>query len=87
MLTRRVGEAFSPVGPLAAVLRGFEPRPGQVALAARWADALSRGKILVAEAATGIGKTLAYLVPAILSGRRTIVSTGSTSSSGIGSVA
>ncbi len=70
-LARKVGEAFSPGGPLAAVLRGFEPRPGQVALAARWAGALSRGEILLAEAATGIGKTLAYLVPAVLSGRKT----------------
>ncbi len=75
-LARTVGEAFSPGGPLAAVVPGFEPRPGQVALAAAWAGALSRGRILVAEAATGIGKTLAYLVPAVLSGRRTIVSTG-----------
>ncbi len=75
-LARGVRDAFSPRGPLASVLRGFEPRPGQVALAAGWAEALSRGRILVAEAATGIGKTLAYLVPAVLSGRRTIVSTG-----------
>ncbi len=75
-LARTVGDVFSPGGPLAAVIPGFEPRPGQVALAAAWADALSRGRILVAEAATGIGKTLAYLVPAVLSGRRTIVSTG-----------
>ncbi len=75
-LERRVSAAFSPGGPLAAVLRGYEPRPGQVALAAAWAGALSRGNILVAEAATGIGKTLAYLVPAVLSGRRTLVSTG-----------
>ncbi len=75
-LARKVDAAFAPGGPLAAVLRGFEARPGQLALAARWAGALSRGNILVAEAATGIGKTLAYLVPAVLSGRRTIVSTG-----------
>jgi len=75
-LARGVRDAFAPGGPLASVLRGFEPRPGQVALAAGWAGALSRGRILVAEAATGIGKTLAYLVPAVLSGRRTIVSTG-----------
>ncbi len=75
-LARKVSGAFSPGGPLAAVMPGFEPRPGQVALAAGWADALSRGEILLAEAATGIGKTLAYLVPAVLSGRKTIVSTG-----------
>jgi ATP-dependent DNA helicase DinG len=75
-LAQRVRAAFSPGGPLSAVLRGFEPRPGQLRLAAEWADALSRGEILIAEAATGIGKTLAYLVPVVLSGRRAILSTG-----------
>jgi ATP-dependent DNA helicase DinG len=45
-------------------------------LASDWADALSRGEILVAEAATGIGKTIAYLIPVVLSGRRAILSTG-----------
>jgi ATP-dependent DNA helicase DinG len=75
-LEQRVRAAFSPGGPLSAALRGFEPRPGQLRLASAWADALSRGEILVAEAATGIGKTLAYLVPVVLSGRRAILSTG-----------
>jgi ATP-dependent DNA helicase DinG len=45
-------------------------------MALAWAEALETPRVLVAEAATGIGKTLAYLVPAILSGRKTIVSTG-----------
>lgn len=75
-LARRVGMAISPGGPLAEAMKGFEPRPGQLRMAMAWADALENSRILVAEAATGIGKTLAYLVPAILSGRRTIVSTG-----------
>ena len=75
-LTRRVRAAFSPGGPLSAALRDFEPRPGQLRLASAWADAISRGEILVAEAATGIGKTLAYLIPVVLSGRRAILSTG-----------
>jgi ATP-dependent DNA helicase DinG len=57
-------------------MKGYEPRPGQVRMALSWADALESSCVLVAEAATGIGKTLAYLVPAILSGRRTVVSTG-----------
>ena len=42
----------------------------------RWAEALAGGEILVAEAGTGSGKTLAYLIPSVLSGRKTIVSTG-----------
>ncbi|HEU4949396.1 MAG TPA: ATP-dependent DNA helicase, partial [Candidatus Deferrimicrobiaceae bacterium] len=75
-LGHRVRAAFSPGGPLSAALRGFEPRPGQLRLASAWADAISREEILVAEAATGIGKSLAYLVPAVLSGRKSILSTG-----------
>jgi ATP-dependent DNA helicase DinG len=75
-LEQRVRAAFSPGGPLSGALRGFEPRPGQLRLAAAWAATLSRGEILIAEAATGIGKTLAYLVPVVLSGRRAILSTG-----------
>jgi ATP-dependent DNA helicase DinG len=68
--------AISPGGPLAGAMKGFEPRPGQLRMALAWADALENSRILVAEAATGIGKTLAYLIPSILSGRKTIVSTG-----------
>jgi ATP-dependent DNA helicase DinG len=75
-LARRVGMAISPGGPLAEAMRGFEARPGQLRMALAWAEALENPRVLVVEAATGIGKTLAYLVPAILSGRRTIVSTG-----------
>jgi ATP-dependent DNA helicase DinG len=75
-LAQRVRAVFSPGGQLSAALRGFEPRPGQLRLASEWSDALSRGEILVAEAATGIGKTLAYLIPVVLSGRRAILSTG-----------
>ncbi|GAB4241643.1 MAG: ATP-dependent DNA helicase [Deltaproteobacteria bacterium] len=71
-----MGIALSPGGPIARGMRGFEARPGQVRMALTWAEALEAPGVLIAEAATGIGKTLAYLVPAILSGRRTIVSTG-----------
>jgi ATP-dependent DNA helicase DinG len=63
-------------GALARDLPGFAPRPAQQRLAAAVADAFeSRGELL-AEAGTGTGKTYAYLVPALLSGLRTIVSTG-----------
>jgi ATP-dependent DNA helicase DinG len=75
-LAQEVRNVFSPGGALSATLRGYEPRPGQSRLAAAWADAIGRGEILLAEAATGIGKTLAYLVPIVLSGRKAIVSTG-----------
>jgi len=45
--------------------RGFERRDGQLEMAARWSEALERGGILAVEAPTGIGKSLAYLVPAL----------------------
>ena len=54
----------------------FEPRPGQREMATAVARVFSRGGVLLAEAGTGTGKTLAYLTPAILSGHRVLVSTG-----------
>ncbi len=63
-------------GPLADELPGYEPRPGQLAMARRVADALEFDERLLCEAGTGTGKTLAYLVPAILSGRKVVVATG-----------
>jgi ATP-dependent DNA helicase DinG len=74
-LRDRVREAFSKGGSLSESIPRFEPRPGQARMAEAWAAALSRGETFVVEAATGIGKTLAYLVPCVLSGRRTILST------------
>jgi ATP-dependent DNA helicase DinG len=62
-------------GRLAAALPGYEHREDQLALAHAVERAISSRGYLVAEAGTGTGKTLAYLVPAILSGRRVIVST------------
>ena len=72
----RIAAAFDDDGPLAAALPAFEPRPGQRTMAAAVGDILAGGGVLLAEAGTGTGKTLAYLVPAILSGRRVLVSTG-----------
>ena len=72
----RIAAAFDDGGPLAAALPAFEPRPGQRTMAAAVGDILGGGGVLLAEAGTGTGKTLAYLVPAILSGRRVLVSTG-----------
>ncbi len=63
-------------GALAAVLDGFEPRSSQQQMAEAVARVVTTGGVLLAEAGTGTGKTLAYLVPAILSGRKTLVSTG-----------
>lgn len=71
-----VEEAFADEGPLARRIAHFEPRPGQRQMAARVAAALEHGGHVLAEAGTGTGKTMAYLVPAILSRQRVIVSTG-----------
>ena len=75
-LGARVDAIFSPDGPLAQTLAAFEPREGQRRMAAAVADTLEDGGVLLVEAGTGTGKTLAYLVPAFLSGQRVIVSTG-----------
>ncbi|MCC6234717.1 MAG: DEAD/DEAH box helicase [Verrucomicrobiales bacterium] len=64
-LEHRVAEFFSDSGPLSRA-RNFEYRPQQQAMAVAVARALERGEHLVAEAGTGVGKSLAYLVPAIL---------------------
>ena len=71
-----VVEAFADDGPLARTIDQFEPRSSQRRMAQAVARALAGGGTLLAEAGTGTGKTLAYLVPAILSGQRVLVSTG-----------
>jgi ATP-dependent DNA helicase DinG len=76
VLADAVAEVLRAGGPLAGALAGFEPRPGQLAMAARVAEAIDNDERLLVEAGTGTGKTLAYLLPAILSGRKVVVSTG-----------
>ena len=66
---------FAETGRLASVLPGYELRPEQAELAAAVARALADGDHLIAEAGTGTGKSLAYLLPALESGRRVVVST------------
>jgi ATP-dependent DNA helicase DinG len=66
---------LGPGGRLARALPGYEHREDQLAMARAVEHALSARRYLVAEAGTGTGKTLAYLAPAVLSGRRIIVST------------
>jgi ATP-dependent DNA helicase DinG len=75
-LVSGVAEAFAPDGLLARTIPDFEPRPGQVEMATAVARVFEHGGVLLAEAGTGTGKTLAYLVPAILSRQRVLVSTG-----------
>lgn len=74
-LARCVAEALGPEGPLARKLPDYRAREGQLEMAAAVARTLGQGGVLVVEAGTGVGKTFAYLAPAILSGERVLVST------------
>lgn len=67
---------FDTDGALAAVIKGYQPRAAQLEMAEAIAQAIDTQKHFIAEAGTGTGKTFAYLVPAILSGKKIIVSTG-----------
>ncbi|MDH5393861.1 MAG: ATP-dependent DNA helicase, partial [Gammaproteobacteria bacterium] len=69
-------DALSEQGLISQVIEGFMPRDGQQQLAGAIFEAISDQHYLVAEAGTGIGKTFAYLVPALMSGLKTLVSTG-----------
>ena len=69
-------EYFGENSPLKELLPGFQPRAGQGWMAEAVAEAIANADKLVVEAGTGTGKTFAYLIPALLSGRKTIISTG-----------
>ena len=75
-LIAAVAAAFADDGVLARAVDQFEPRAGQRAMALAVAETFGDGGVLLAEAGTGTGKTLAYLVPAILSRQRVLISTG-----------
>ena len=68
-------ETFAPGGLLACTVEEFIPREGQTDMAVAVARTIEEGGALVVEAGTGIGKTFAYLVPALLSGTRVLLST------------
>ncbi len=70
---------FGPSGPLAGQMYGYEQRPSQVAMAAAVQQAILEHKHALIEAPTGTGKSIAYLVPAILSGKTVVVSTANKS--------
>ena len=70
-------ELLGPDGRLARALPHYEVRRGQLDMADAVARALDEDRVVLCEASTGTGKTLAYLVPALMSGRRVVVSTAS----------
>ena len=69
-------ELLGAEGPFSETLKGFMPRKGQQDLSAAIENILQQKATLVAEAGTGIGKTFAYLVPVLTSGKKTLISTG-----------
>ena len=78
-LEQAVLAAFDVDGPLARLDPGYKPREPQLQMSRAVARALGRRQALVVEAGTGVGKTFAYLVPALLAGSRTLISTATKS--------
>ena len=75
-LPEKSAAALGAGGAFTQALPGFNPRQGQQAFAEYVARLIESGGVLVAESGTGTGKTFAYLVPALLSGRQVVISTG-----------
>src|SRR5579862_7619356 len=71
-----IERVFEADGPFAATLAGFEPRAGQVQMAQLVERGILEGMHTLVEAGTGVGKSLAYLVPAVRSGKKVVLSTG-----------
>jgi ATP-dependent DNA helicase DinG len=76
-LAEQSRELLSEAGAFAKIIKGFQARPQQQAMLQAVVAAIQTQATAVIEAGTGVGKTFAYLVPALLSQERVIVSTGS----------
>ena len=76
MSSSAIEEVFAPGGPIERSLSGFEARAGQVQMAQLIERGFLEGMHTIVEAGTGIGKSLAYLVPALRSGKKVVLSTG-----------
>ena len=75
-LVSGITELLGDAGPLADCVPGFFPRKEQQLMAEATADTIAANKTLIVEAGTGTGKTFAYLMPALQSGKKVIISTG-----------
>ena len=78
-LEQWVRAAFDLDGPLSKSREGYKPRPQQIEMSCAVAQAIEAREPLVVEAGTGVGKTFAYLVPALLAGKRALISTATKS--------
>jgi len=76
MAVTELAEVFGSDGALAQIVSGYSPRGAQIDMAEKIGYAIDSRQNLIAEAGTGTGKTFAYLIPALLSGKKVIVSTG-----------
>ena len=76
MTNSTIDDVFAAGGPIARALPGFEARPGQVQMAQLVERGMLEGVHTVVEAGTGVGKSLAYLIPAVRSGKKVVLSTG-----------
>ena len=83
-LPAAVAAAFASDGTLARTTERFQPRSSQTEMALAVARTVEEGGALVVEAGTGVGKTYAYLVPALLSGERVLLSTATNPYGGCG---
>ena len=75
-MTQSLEDIFGPDGPFARLLNGYEPRPGQLRMAQLVERGILEGVHTIVEAGTGVGKSLAYIVPAVRSGKKVVLSTG-----------
>ena len=75
VLSPLVRSAFAEGGVLSRTVDNFRPRQGQTDMAMAVAETIEQGGVLVVEAGTGVGKTFSYLVPALLSGEKVLLST------------
>ncbi len=75
-MTQRASDILGADGPFARLIDNYQLREAQLELSDSIQQTMQQGGVLVAEAGTGIGKSFAYLVPAVLSGEKVIISTG-----------
>ncbi len=76
-MKKQISKIFSSDGELSKNIKGFKPRAEQLEMAQSVGYAIQNKRPLVVEAGTGTGKTFAYLAPALIAGKKTIISTGS----------